>query len=116
MIVRVAVPLAAVVLLSCAWAATARAQDAGVTPSSQGAAIEEAQAKKATALRNFKPDKAEAIATALENSLIKRLDRLHPFFESAYAGGGFTVGAGYATHVSAYDIPKSARQHYIVRL
>jgi hypothetical protein len=28
---------------------------------------------------------------------------LHPFFDSAYAGGGFTLGAGYAHHVSAYN-------------
>jgi outer membrane protein assembly factor BamA len=27
----------------------------------------------------------------------------HPFFTSAYAGGGFTLGAGYATHVGSYN-------------
>ena len=29
--------------------------------------------------------------------------RLHPFFSSAYSGGGFTLGAGYLTPVSAYS-------------
>jgi hypothetical protein len=29
---------------------------------------------------------------------------VHPFFDSAYAGGGFTLGAGYATHVSPYNL------------
>ena len=28
----------------------------------------------------------------------------HPFFESAYPGGGFTVGAGYRQHVSSYNM------------
>jgi outer membrane protein assembly factor BamA len=29
--------------------------------------------------------------------------RLHPYFQSAYSGGGFTVGAGYRMPVSAYN-------------
>ncbi len=27
----------------------------------------------------------------------------HPFFQSAYSGGGFTLGAGYLKHVGAYN-------------
>ena len=30
--------------------------------------------------------------------------RWHPFFDSAYYGGGFTLGAGYAQHVSPYSL------------
>jgi hypothetical protein len=30
--------------------------------------------------------------------------KLHPFFQSAYSGGGFTLGAGYAQHVGAYNV------------
>ena len=36
--------------------------------------------------------------------------RWHPFFENAYSGGGFTLGAGYAHHVSPYNIVRCARQ------
>ena len=32
------------------------------------------------------------------------MPRWHPFFESAYSGGGFTLGAGYAHHVSPYNL------------
>ena len=28
----------------------------------------------------------------------------HPFFESAYYGGGFALGAGYMHHVSSYNL------------
>jgi hypothetical protein len=100
--VRVLVPFLAVVSVCCGWAEPARAQDAAVPPS-RAAAIEETQAKKATELRPYKPGKAEEILDRVEGLLLSGSLHVHPFFESAYAGGGFTLGAGYATHVSPYN-------------
>ena len=37
-----------------------------------------------------------------ENILTTGL-KFHPFFQSAYSGGGFTVGAGYRTYVGPYS-------------
>jgi hypothetical protein len=82
--------------------ASASAQD--VTPPSQGAAIEEAQAKKATQLHPYEPGKAEEVFDKIEGVLLSGSLHVHPFFDSAYAGGGFTLGAGYATHVSPYNL------------
>jgi len=80
------------------------AQDASSPPTSRAAAIEQAQATKATVLRPFEPGQAEAIMDRVENLLTPGNLRVHPFFQSAYAGGGFTLGAGYLTHVSSYNV------------
>jgi outer membrane protein assembly factor BamA len=70
---------------------------------SRAATIEDAQAKKATALHPYEPGKAERIFDRVEDLLVDGSLPVHPFFESAYAGGGFTLGAGYLRHVSAYN-------------
>jgi hypothetical protein len=70
---------------------------------SRQAAIEQEQAAKVANLRPYKPNKVEAY--------FERFDRLieggtltwHPFFDSAYSGGGFTLGLGRATYVSPYN-------------
>jgi hypothetical protein len=72
-------------------------------PTTREAAIEAAQAEKASELRPYTPGKAEAILNRAEASLVNGVRRWHPFFDSAYSGGGFTLGAGYAHHVSAYN-------------
>ena len=38
----------------------------------------------------------------------------HPFFESAYRGGGFALGAGYMHHVSSYNL-LDVRGSYSIR-
>jgi hypothetical protein len=95
----------AAVLLTAVFAPASRvhAQETA-TPPSQGAAIEEAQAKKATALHPFEPGKVEQVLDRVENMLVSGSRRVHPFFDSAYAGGGFTLGAGYAAYVSPYNV------------
>jgi hypothetical protein len=82
-------------------ARVAAAQEAAPT---RTAAIEQAQAAKATALHPYVPTKAEAVVDHLEDMFLGGRVHLHPFFDSAYAGGGFTLGAGYARHVSAYNV------------
>jgi hypothetical protein len=83
----------------------------GATPSAQenrsapsrAAAIEQAQAEKATTLHPYEPGRAERALDTVEDLLLSGQLRIHPFFESAYAGGGFTLGAGYLSRPSAYS-------------
>ena len=81
-----------------ACACVARAQEA----TSREALIEQQEAAKAAALTPAAPEKAEQYVTRLSDAFLAGL-ALHPFFESSYTGGGFTLGAGYLKHVSAYN-------------
>jgi hypothetical protein len=81
---------------------TADAQD-DASRDGRAAAIEQAQAEKASHLHPFEPGKVEVFVNQLEQTLLSGGIRFHPYFDSAYAGGGFTLGAGYGHHVSAYN-------------
>jgi hypothetical protein len=71
--------------------------------SSREAAIEQAQAAKVPALHPYVPNKAERIFTKVDTILQGGNLRWHPFFESAYSGGGFTLGVGHVNYVSGYN-------------
>jgi len=71
-------------------------------PETRAAATEDAQADKAGHLKPYEPSKTEVYFQYAENLLAAGL-RLHPYFQSAYSGGGFTLGAGYRSPVSAYN-------------
>jgi hypothetical protein len=73
-------------------------------PTTREAAIEQAQAEKAKVLNPYVPGKVEALFNRAEDILVNGVPRWHPFFESADYGGGFTLGAGYAHHVSPYNL------------
>jgi hypothetical protein len=73
-------------------------------PATREKAIEDSQAEKAKDLHPYVPNKAEALINAVEQNLTNGVVHWHPFFDSAYSGGGFTLGAGYATHLSPYNI------------
>jgi hypothetical protein len=79
--------------------ATVRAQE----PATRQEAIEQAQAEKAQALRPYEPDKAERVIGRIDQALAADRRRWHPFFDSAYQGGGFAYGAGYMHYVSPYN-------------
>jgi hypothetical protein len=70
---------------------------------SRTATIEQAKAEKTSQLRPYAPNKVEAALDRAEDILISGRLHWHPFFESAYAGGGFTLGAGYRRFVSPYN-------------
>lgn len=78
-------------------AAAARAQD------SREAEIAQAKAEKAKVLHPYVPTKAEDLLDRAEELLLTGGLHWHPFFDSAYAGGGFTLGAGYRRYVSSYN-------------
>jgi hypothetical protein len=66
--------------------------------------IERAQADKAATLHPYTPGAAEKYLDYAENYLTKGQLHWHPFFDSAYAGGGFTLGGGYLQHFGAYNL------------
>ena len=88
-------------LLGAAEAAWAQAPAAG--GDTRAARLAAQKAEKATRLAPYEPNKAEIWVKKLEEQFLTGALHWHPFFTSAYAGGGFTLGAGYATHVSAYN-------------
>jgi hypothetical protein len=88
--------------LAAGTATSAVAQEPEAT--TREAAIEQAQAGKAKTLHPYVPDKVEALMNRAEDILVNGVPRWHPFFESADYGGGFTLGAGYAHHVSPYNM------------
>jgi hypothetical protein len=74
-----------------------------VKPPTRQAAIEQEQAAKAQAVHPYQPNRAEQIFDRLDVLLAGGRPQWHPFFDSAYSGGGFTLGVGYAPYVSAYN-------------
>ncbi len=93
--------LAGAVALALLCVSPARAQS--VTPATRTDTIAAAQTEKAKDLQPHVGNTGERIVNALEEALISGPMKWHPFFESALAGGGFTLGAGYRKHVSSYN-------------
>jgi len=72
-------------------------------PTTRQGAIEQAQAEKAKDLKPYVPTKAEWWAQRVENVLTGQRRRPRPYFDSAYAGGGFALGGAYTQFVNAYN-------------
>src|SRR5689334_3788910 len=72
-------------------------------PASRVEQIEQQQAEKAATLTPAKEGKVEEYVTRISGAFLGGQMHWHSFFQNAYAGGGFTVGAGYTTFVSPYD-------------
>ena len=70
---------------------------------SRQAAIEQEQAAKVPNLHPYEPNKGERIFNHIDTVLLGGQLRWHPFFESAYSGGGFTLGVGHINYLSAYN-------------
>jgi hypothetical protein len=67
------------------------------------ALIEQEQAAKVPQLHPYVPNKAEKYFERFDAVIAGGNLKWHPFFESAYSGGGFTLGVGRANYVSAYN-------------
>ena len=89
----------AIAALACAGPAAAQDPQ---PPAGRAALLEKAQSDKAADLRPYEPDRVESALNKVEKILLRGV-RLHPFFDSAYSGGGFTLGAGYVHYVSDYN-------------
>ena len=91
-------------LIATALGATpAQAQPPSAPAETRAAALAQAKAEKAKTVHVYEPNKAEKWLDRAENLLLTGGLHLHPFFDSAYAGGGFTLGAGYRRFVSPYN-------------
>ena len=93
--------LLAVVTLAVGGATSVFAQEPEAT--TREAAIAQLQAQKVAVLHPYVPGKVEGLMNRAEAILVSGVPAWHPSFESAYYGGGFTLGAGYARHVSPYN-------------
>jgi hypothetical protein len=82
--------------------AQATPPQAGQAPSRE-AAIEQEQAAKVASLKPYQPAPGERWAQKAQDVLVNGGLKWHPFFENAYAGGGFTLGAGFMQPVSAFN-------------
>ena len=72
-------------------------------PPTRAAAIEQEQSAKAKDLQPYVPGKLEALTNKFESILTGGVPKWHPFLDSAYPGGGFTLGLGYLHFVSPYN-------------
>jgi hypothetical protein len=90
-----------VTALTAGTATFATAQE--VVPPTREAAIAQEQAEKAQTLRPYTLSREEVLFNKAEVLLADGLP-WYPYFENAYAGGGFTVGVGRAIHVSPYNM------------
>jgi hypothetical protein len=88
-------------LLVAGSVGTSGAQQA--EPTTRTAAIEQSQAEKAATLTPYVPNRGERLGARIQNVLTGEGRHFYPFFESAYSGGGFALGAGYLRHVSPYN-------------
>jgi hypothetical protein len=69
-------------------------------PATRAGQIEQEQ--KAKAVHPYQPGPAEKWLNYAESTLTTG-SGFHPFFQSAYAGGGFTLGAGYLKYITPYN-------------
>ncbi|PWT82069.1 MAG: hypothetical protein C5B57_09335 [Blastocatellia bacterium] len=88
------------VLVIALMAAPAGAQ--APEPDTRAAVLEQEQAEKATQLHPYVPNKAEKYMDYAQTVLTTGL-HWHPFFQNAYSGGGFTLGAGYRKYLGSYN-------------
>lgn len=102
--------------LGVAWplASAAQTTPAAPPPASRADDIEQAQAAKAATIHPYVPTKSERIFAWLDTVAQGGTLNWHPFFDSAYSGGGFTLGVGHAAYVGDYDFI-DARASYTVK-
>jgi hypothetical protein len=72
-------------------------------PASRQAAIEQQQAAKVPTLHPYVPGRAEKLFQRFDTIIQGGTLRWHPFFENAYSGGGFTLGAGHVSYLGPYN-------------
>jgi hypothetical protein len=71
-------------------------------PQSREAVVEEAQVARIPNLRPYGRSTGERLMDKAEN-ILNGTPTWHPFFGSAYRGGGFALGVGYLQHVSSFN-------------
>jgi len=106
-VLKLATTVALVLGLASTGAAQAPSDSAEPAQAAQAptrqAEIEREQAAKVSNLHPYEVNRAEKLFQRVDTILEGGTLRWHPFFENAYSGGGFTLGLGHATYVSAYN-------------
>src|SRR5215813_3003355 len=102
-IMRAGTVLRIVMAVTVLAAVVPRAGAQTAEPATRQAAVEAAEAEKAGELHPYIETSGERWMARVER-MLSEAPRWHPFFESAYYGGGLTLGAGYAHHVSPYNM------------
>src|SRR6266850_634915 len=97
-----ALKLFALVVLAAGSATAAGAQPP--EPQTREAVIEQEQSDKVPTLHPYVPTTFERTMSKAESILTNGALHWHPFFDSAYNGGGFAFGAGYIQPLSAYNM------------
>ena len=85
-------------------------QQATPPADSRAGEIAARQAEKAKKLTPPTVNRVEKAVNNFEERYLTGQVAFHPWFTSAYSGGGFTLGAGYAKHVSSYNTCRRSRQ------
>ena len=93
-----ALAFATVGATSAAWA-----QAPPPAADTRAASIAAAEAAKSLTVKPYEAGRGEVLIKKLEEAFLTGNLHWHPFFQNAYSGGGFTLGAGYARHVSSYN-------------
>ena len=93
--------VSAVVALMAGVASPLLAQEPA--PATRQVAIEQEQAEKTKTLHPYVVSPAERLMGKVGTILSGTSKSWHPFFGSAYAGGGFTLGGGFAHYLSPYS-------------
>jgi hypothetical protein len=81
---------------------------------SRAGQIEQEQAEKTKTLHPYPVSTGERIMNKVEDITVNGGLHWHPFFDNAYRGGGFAIGAGYMHHVSSYNL-LDVRGSYSIR-
>lgn len=91
-----------VIIVVLCLATSAGAQESETT--TRTSLITRAQADKDAVLHPYQPGAAEKYLDYAENYLTNGQLHWHPFFNSAYAGGGVTLGGGYLQHLGPRSV------------
>ncbi len=101
-------------LVACVAAVVGSDRDVRAQEPSRAGQIEQEQAEKTKTLHPYPVSTGERIMNKVEDITVNGGLHWHPFFENAYRGGGFAIGAGYMHHVSSYNLV-DVRGSYSIR-
>ncbi len=100
---RRAAPVAIAVIVGALSALPGYAQAPADAADTRAATIVAQQTAKATRLAPYEPGAIEALVKEVSEHLTASEVKWHPYYDTAYNGAGFTLGAGYVFHPGDFD-------------
>ena len=101
-------------LIACVAVVVGSDRNVQAQEPSRAGQIEQEQAEKTKTLHPYPVSTGERIMNKVEDITVNGGLHWHPFFDNAYRGGGFAIGAGYMHHVSSYNL-LDVRGSYSIR-